>query len=201
MLVVGLTGGIGSGKSVVAQLFAERGVPVIDADQVSREVTQPGTPAFNAIVKHVGQHIVLTNGSLDRASLRRLIFDDAEERRWLEDLLHPMIREAMKKQVDSVSAPYCIAVIPLLLEVEFYGFINRILVVDAPEHLQIERVADRDQIAKPLIEAILKTQASRHDRQVRAQDVIINDKTLADLIPQVQALHEKYLKLAATASQ
>lgn len=192
MLVVGLTGGIGSGKSTVAQLFAEQGVPIIDADKIAREITQPNTPAFTKIVKHFGQDIVLANGTLDRAKLRAIIFSDTKQRLWLEQLLHPLIREEMKQQIDKLSAPYCIAVIPLLLEVEFYSFINRILVVDAPEHAQINRVMTRDNASQQEVEAILKNQAKRYDRNVHAQDIILNDGKVADLLPQIEKLHEKY---------
>ncbi len=195
MLVVGLTGGIGSGKSTVAKLFADLGVPIIDADVVSHDITQPNMPAFVSIVKHFGQAIVSDDGTLDRAKLRQIIFSDPKQRLWLEHLLHPLIRETMKEQINQLSSAYCIAVIPLLLEVEFYSFINRILVIDAPEHQQIERVVARDKGSKTDIEAILKTQASRKDRKVRAHDLIINDGKIADLIPQVQELHEKYLSI------
>lgn len=196
MLVVGLTGGIGSGKSSVAALFAERGVPVIDADVIARDLTQPGKPAFAAIVKHFGEQIVLPDGSLDRAGLRQIIFSDVNNRLWLEHLLHPQIRDEMSRQIKTIHAPYCIAVIPLLLEVEFYSFINRILVVDTPEHIQLERVTQRDNSPVIQIEAILKAQAKRQDRLARAHDVIVNDGELTDLVPQVEKLHEKYLYMA-----
>jgi len=195
MQVIGLTGGIGSGKSTVAKLFADLGVPIIDADVAAREVTQPNTAAFASIVKHFGKDILLPDGILNRAKLRNIIFVDAKQRLWLEHLLHPLIQKQMKQQIDQLSAPYCIAVIPLLLEVEFYSFINRILVVDAPEHAQIQRVMDRDNTSKLEIEAILKTQAQRKDRKAHAHDIIVNDGVLADLIPQVEKLHEKYSKI------
>jgi dephospho-CoA kinase len=195
MLVIGLTGGIGSGKSTVADLFADLGVPIIDADAKAREVTQPDKPAFLNIVKHFGDDILLSNGTLDRAKLRNIIFSDSKERLWLENLLHPLIREEMQHEINHLTGPYCIAVIPLLLEVEFYSFINRILVVDASLDAQIVRVMTRDKMNKLAVEAILKTQATRVDRKARAQDIIINDGTLADLIPQVEKLHEKYSKM------
>src|SRR5262245_30067916 len=125
MLVIGLTGGIGSGKSTVAKLFAERGVPIIDADIAAREVTTPNQPAFYSIVKHFGQEIVAKDGTLDRSKLRHIIFSDPKQRLWLEHLLHPQIRSKMQHQIANMTTPYCIAVIPLLLEVEFYSFINR----------------------------------------------------------------------------
>ena len=196
MLVVGLTGGIGSGKSTVANLFNKHNIPIIDADIVAREMTKPGTQALARIAKHFGPDILLKDGSLNRTSLRQIIFQDAKQRLWLENLLHPLIRIEMHKQIHTFSSPYCIAVIPLLLEVEFYSFINRILVVDAPEHLQIERTAKRDNVPPPHIESILKAQAKRHDRIAHAQDLIINDGKVEDLIPQVEKLHQNYLQMA-----
>jgi len=199
MLVVGLTGGIGSGKSTVANLFANLGVPIIDADLVAREVTQPNQPAFASIIKHFGTDILLPNGTLDRTKLRNIIFANAKQRLWLEHLLHPRIREEMNIQINKLSSPYCIAVIPLLLEVEFYSFINRILVVDAPEQAQIQRVMIRDEAMQPDIEAILKTQASRQDRKAHAHDIITNDGVMDDLVPQVKKLHEKYSQMGSIA--
>jgi len=195
MLVVGLTGGIGSGKTTVANMFAEHGVPIIDADVVARNVTTPDKPAFASIVKHFGHDVVLANGTLDRNKLRHLIFHDPKQRLWLEKLLHPQIREEMHKQIQQMSAPYCVAVIPLLLEVEFYSFINRILVVDAPENDQINRVMQRDNSSKADVEAILKSQAHRKDRRAKAHDIITNDGAIADLALQVEKLHEMYTKM------
>lgn len=199
MLVVGLTGGIGSGKTTVANLFAHHGVPIIDADLIAREVTEPNQPAFSKVVKHFGESILLANGTLNRSKLREIIFEEPKQRLWLEHLLHPLIREEMQRQINKLATPYCIAVIPLLLEVEFFSFINRILVVDAPEHLQIQRTAGRDKTKAPQIEAILKTQARREDRIAHAHDVITNEGTLEDLKPQVEKLHYLYLKMADKA--
>jgi len=201
MLVVGLTGGIGSGKSAVAKLFAEHDVPIIDADDISRELTQADQPAFHSIIKHFGNQVILPDGKLDRAKLRDIIFRDPKQRLWLEHLLHPMIRDAIAERLKQIHEPYCILVIPLLLEVEFYSFINRILVVDAPEQKQLERVAARDNSRKSEIEAILKTQASREARLARAHDVITNNGTLDDLVPQVEQLHEKYSQMANSHSR
>jgi dephospho-CoA kinase len=195
MLVVGLTGGIGSGKSTVANMFAALSVPVIDADVISREITQPGKPAFNSIIRHFGERLILADGKLNRSQLRDIIFEDTKQRLWLEHLTHPLIRDEMGRQIKSFTAPYCIAVIPLLLEVEFYTFINRILVVDAPEQKQIERVLSRDNSRKEQVKAILNAQANRHDRLARAHDIINNDGNIADLEIQVKNLNEKYTKL------
>jgi dephospho-CoA kinase len=195
MLVVGLTGGIGSGKTTVADLFAKKGVPLIDADIIARELTQPNMSAFTQIVAHFGKDIVLPNGELNRTRLREIIFNDAKERLWLESLLHPKIRDHMAKQIAALKTPYCIAIIPLLLEVEFYALINRILVVDLPEAMQIERVVKRDRTEKSLVEAILKSQAHRQDRLHRAHDIIHNEGNLEDLAQQVTVLHKKYTDL------
>lgn len=197
MLVIGLTGGIGSGKTTVAQLFAERNVSIIDADSIARIVTQPDKPAFLDIIDHFEEPLLLENGTLDRAKLRTIIFNHPEERRWLENLLHPLIRNEIQQQLKILSSPYCIIVIPLLFEtgMESYSFIQRILVVDTPEHLQIERTAKRDKSDKAHIEAILKSQASRDHRLTKAHDIIVNTGTLNELIPQVQQLHEMYLNI------
>lgn len=195
MLVIGLTGGIGAGKSTVAKLFGEHGVPIIDADMVSRDITKRDDPAFIRIIKHFGDEILLPDGNLDRAKLRTIIFADPKQRRWLENLLHPLIRDEMNKQIKALSSPYCIAVIPLLLEAEFYTFINRILVVDAPEKLQIERATARDKTPISHIESIIKAQANRKDRIARAHDVIHNTGSMEKLVEQVDDLHAKYLAM------
>lgn len=196
MLIVGLTGGIGSGKSTVADLFAERGVPIIDADVIAREITQTGEPAYQKIIDHFGKNALSTDGTLNRSNLRKIIFEQADERLWLENLLHPIIRATIEQRLRVIAAPYCITVIPLLLEVEPYPFINRILVVDAPEQMQIERVAMRDKSDPSQIKAMLQTQATRSLRLASANDVIINDGVLADLTPQIDKLHQIYLKLS-----
>jgi dephospho-CoA kinase len=199
MLIIGLTGGIGSGKSTVARLFADKGIPVLDADIIARNLTQPGEPALVAIVEHFGIHVLHKDGNLNRAKLRDFIFQNPAERRWLEQLLHPLIRDKLSQELAGISAsgnkaPYCIIVIPLLLETEAYPFIDRILVVDAPEHLQIERVSIRDSTLAANAKAIVSTQLDRQERLKRADDVIINDSTQAALGPQVDKLHNEYAK-------
>ena len=196
MLVVGLTGGIGSGKSTVADLFAQHDIPIIDADIVARQVTTPNQPAFNNILHHFGPDILLPNGNLDRAKLRHLIFNHPKQRLWLEKTLHPKIREEMEQQISRLSAPYCIAVIPLLLEVEFFSFINRILVVDTTEEEQVKRSMLRDKVSREEVEVILHSQAHREYRRAKAHDVITNDGSLTDLLPQVDRLHKMYLNLS-----
>ena len=196
MLVVGLTGGISSGKSTVADLFAKKDVPIIDADQLARALTIPGTPALNQIIKLFGQEIVLPDGTLDRKKLGNLIFRDATKRKQLEELLHPLIRAEMKRQIEALNTPYCIAMIPLLLETTQNPLINRILVVDTSEESQISRTMARDHLSREAVEAILKTQMDRQKRLSLADDVICNDGTYENLIPQVDELHEDYLLLA-----
>jgi len=196
MLVIGLTGGIGSGKSTVASFFEAKGITILDADLVARELTNPNKPALTKIIAHFGNDAANADGSLNRTHLRSIIFSDNKQRVWLEQLLHPLIREQMQAQLKQVTSPYCIAVIPLLLEVEFYSFINRILVIDAPPSEQVKRVMTRDNAAQSDVEAILKSQATREQRRAKAHDVINNDCNIEQLKQQVNRLHQEYLKLA-----
>ncbi len=198
--VVGLTGGIGSGKSTVAALFAQKGIPVIDADDIARKITQPNTPAFHDIVKLFGKAILLPDGTLDRAALRQQVFQDAIKRKQLEQLLHPRIRAEMASHIAALDAPYCIAMIPLLLETAPNPLINRVLVIDAPEALQRSRAATRDNLSPDTLEATLQAQISRVERLKQADDVILNDKTIDDLVPEVDKLHALYLTLARQVS-
>lgn len=200
-LIVALTGGIGSGKSTVADLFAKYSVPIIDSDVIARELTELGKPAFLDIVDHFQEKILQSDGTLDRKKLRQVIFAHPEERRWLEALLHPLIRTEIERQLAKLPSPYCIIVIPLLFEVKPYSFITRILVVDSPEHEQVKRVLERDNSSKEQAEAILKSQFNREQRIALAHDVINNDGTLADLVPQVEKLHQFYLNMCAEKQQ
>ena len=197
MLVIGLTGGIGSGKSTVAEMFAKYGAPLLDADKIARELTQKEQPAFLAITQHFKKNILLKDGSLDRKKLREIIFHDTKERHWLEHLLHPLISDVMEKQIKKFKKPYCIAVIPLLLEVKPLRFIDRILVIDTPEPLQIERTMKRDHLEKSFIVTMMKTQVSRATRLAKADDTIKNEGTIADLVPQVEKLHQFYLSMSS----
>lgn len=196
MLVVGLTGGIGSGKSIVAKFFAELGAEIIDTDQLAREVVLPGTDGLNKIVEHFGITILNQQKQLDRHKLRDIIFQNPQEREWLEQLLHPLIRKKTQERINASQAPYCVAVIPLLVESKSNPMINRILVIDAPEDLQISRTMQRDHLSREQILAIMQSQASREQRLAAADDVIYNDQELSDLKMQVLDLHKKYLELA-----
>lgn len=200
MFVVGLTGGISSGKSTIAALFAEKGVPVIDADEIARKITQPDEPAFNKIVELFSLDLLLPDGQLDRARLRQIVFADEVKRKKLEQLLHPLIRAEMKSQIEALDAPYCIAMIPLLLETAPNPLVKRILIIDTPEDLQISRTTLRDKIPCENVQAILTAQISRSKRLKLADDIIINQGTFEDLIPQVNQLHKLYLALAKQSS-
>jgi dephospho-CoA kinase len=194
MLKVGLTGGIGSGKSTVAARFAAYGVPVLDADLISRELVEPGQPALDAIAQRFGPAI-LDQGRLDRERLRALIFAAPQERRWLEALLHPMVYAEMRRRMDGLGAPYCLLMVPLLLETGQRGFVDRLLVVDCPPEAQRRRVALRDGVDPAHIERILATQASRAERLAAADDIIDNSGSEAALSAAVARLHRHYLSL------
>lgn len=196
MLVIGLTGGIGSGKSTVGKLFSELGINVVDADKVARDVTQVGQPALQEITDKFGPEILSPDGTLNRAALRKIVFADTEKREWLENLLHPLIRAEMKRLLRSQDMPYCIVMIPLLLETEPNPLIDRILVVDVPESEQIKRTEVRDNATADEIKAIMKTQVSRSQRLAAADDIIENAGTLAGLMPQIKRLHDFYCALS-----
>jgi dephospho-CoA kinase len=195
MLVIGLTGGIGSGKSTVAELFSAKGITIIDTDQLARHITLPDQPAFKKIVAKWGQSILLPDHTLDRAQLRKIIFANPAKRRWLEQLLHPLIRSAMEHLIKVAKPPYCIAVVPLLLETKPNPLIKRILVVDITEEKQTARTQTRDKASIQDIQAILATQVSRAQRLAAADDIIYNNNTLEELIPQVDRLHQFYLSI------
>lgn len=195
--IVGLTGGIGSGKSLVAERFAALGVPVIDADQVSRDCVLPGMPALKSIIEHFGQSYLDEKGFLNRTKLKETIFADPDARKWLENLLHPLINQQLRVLAYQQKTPYVIVMIPLLLEnyernLGADRWIDRVLVVDAPEPLQIKRVEKRDNVSAPTIEAILQVQMSRQERLKLADDVINNDQDIKHLQQQVLNLHEVY---------
>ena len=196
MLIIGLTGGIGSGKSTVANLFQQLGMPIIDSDEIAREVVAPGTPLLTEIAQHFGSNIIDETGQLKRRELRDLIFANNKERIWLEQHLHPAIYERIKEKIKSLNAPYVIVVIPLLLETNPGDLIDRILVVDSTEQLQIQRVQKRDAATKENILAIIQSQITRDKRLAAADDVIDNSGDLHNLEQQIYKLHQYYLNLA-----
>lgn len=201
MLIIGLTGGIGSGKSAAAARFAEQGIHIVDSDQVARDVVAVGMPAYQAICEHFGTDVLQASGALDRAALRRKVFDDEHQRLWLEDLLHPVIRDETCRQLDASTSPYTLLVSPLLLESGQVALVHRICVVDVPEPIQIERACARDQNDEEQIRAIMKAQCSRKTRRLQAHDIIDNSRDLPHLYAQVDHLHQTYLQLAEQRTQ
>ena len=194
--VIGVTGGIGSGKTAVSDHFESLGITVVDADIASRTVVEPGKPALTKIAEHFGADILLDDGALDRAKLRAAIFRDDSERQWLEALLHPLIREEIVNGLDNAKSSYALLVSPLLVESGQNQFVERVLVVDVPESLQLERTVKRDSNSEEQVKAIIAAQASRQQRLDYADDVITNDDSLSQLQSQVEELHQQYLELA-----
>jgi dephospho-CoA kinase len=197
---IGLTGGIASGKSTVSRRFEELGVPVVDADVVSRAVVEPGTPGLALVVKRFGSHILNSRGELNRQALRELIFNDPKSRQELDAILHPLIRAEMELRAGRASGPYLVMAIPLLVEGGgARGRVDRVLVVDSDEAAQLQRVQARDGSSLAQARAILASQSSRAARLAAADDVLLNSGTVADLRQAVDRLHEKYLQLAKAA--
>ncbi len=199
MLVVALTGGIGSGKSAVSRHLECLGVPVIDADRVAHRMVEPGSPALAQIKAGFGSHLVDAEGRLDRAALRDIVFDNPQARSRLEAILHPRIRQAMEDWLARQSAPYAVLVIPLLFETGMNTLADRVLVVDCDPAQQIERVVARDGLSETRIRQILDAQVDRETRLRGADDVIENDGSLEDLIAATEAMHQRYLALAASS--
>lgn len=198
--VVGLTGGIGSGKTTVSDLFAELGVEVIDADIVARQVVEKGSPLLAKIAEHFGEQILTADGELDRTALRQIVFNDENEKTWLNNLLHPAIREEMVKKLQESTACYLIWVVPLLIENRLTEFCDRILVVDVSPEIQLERATKRDKSKTETIKNIIAAQVSREERLSYADDVIENNLPLEQGLPLirelVQELHQQYLMLS-----
>lgn len=193
--ILGLTGGIGSGKSAAAACFDALGIHTVDADHAARWVVEPGRPALQAIVDRFGDALLLDDGQLDRAALRARIFSDAEERRWLEALLHPLIGAEIRQHLQQATSPYAILVSPLLIESGQHRMTQRVLVIDTPEEQQIRRTMQRDQVDEAQVRAILQAQAARDKRLQHADDVLVNDRDLGWLEQQVERLHRHYLQL------
>ena len=198
-LRIGLTGGIASGKSTVSATFSQLGVPVIDADEVSREVVAPGSPGLQAVVRRFGDGVISPSGTLDRSALRAMIFQDPQARRDLEAILHPLIRARMELLANATVGPYVVMAIPLLVEGGPSDRVDRVLVVDTDESAQVQRVLARDHVDEAQARAILAAQASRAQRLSVADDVLENRGSVADLRQAVEELHGRYLQLAAAA--
>ena len=195
MLVIGLTGGIGSGKSTVAGLFAQHDVPVLDADDVAHDLVVPGSPALDAIRQQFGEDIVTESGQLDRAKLREQVFHDPGKRAQLEAILHPPVRQRIREWLGQQDTCYVIVIIPLLIETGMQAMVDRILVVDCPEAVQVKRVIQRNQLDETLVREILDAQASRETRLREADDVIDNSGNLPDIGAAVAALDQRYRAL------
>ena len=196
MFVVGLTGGIASGKSTVAALFENKGITIIDTDQLARQLTEIGKEALQKIALHFGKNILLPDGSLNRKLLRTIIFSDNTQRLWLEQLLHPLIRAEMEQQIHLAQSPYCLAIIPLLFESTPNPIINRILVIDTTEEMQLQRAQARDEITLEEAKLILLAQTKRDHRIANAADIIYNTGSLDLLKEEVDKLHHLYLSIA-----
>lgn len=191
--ILGLTGGIGSGKSAAAAAFAKLGVQVVDSDEAARVVVQSGQPALAQLVARYGADILAADGSLQRSALREIIFARPEERLWVEQLLHPLIRQHVDNQLAASTSAYAILMSPLLIESGRYKDVNSVLVVDVPEQLQRERVQRRDQLSQEQVSAIMQSQLAAEQRLAYADDVLVNNGSLQLLEQRVAALHEKYL--------
>ena len=198
-LVIGLTGGIGSGKTTAANIFAELGIELVDADIVAREVVAIGTSGLAQIVKHFGNDILHSDASLNRAMLRERIFSEPTEREWINALLHPMIRTEMLKQLDNTQSPYSILIAPLLFENGLDKLVNRTLLIDISPGQQRNRTMFRDSVSAQQVQSIIDSQASREDKLSKADDVINNHGKISALRSKIIALHNNYLKLSNNA--
>ncbi|UJJ32445.1 dephospho-CoA kinase [Halopseudomonas maritima] len=195
-MIIGLTGGIGSGKTAAANRFAAaHGIHVVDADQKSRVVVEPGRPALAHIVDRFGDAMLLGDGTLNRAALRETVFAAPEQRQWLEQLLHPLIRDEIITDLRSATSPYALLVSPLLVESGQNSLTSRIIVVDVPEAMQLARTVQRDAVPEAQVRAIMQAQAQREERLRHADDVLTNNSDLAALHAQVDALHTRYMEL------
>lgn len=197
MYCVGLTGNIASGKSTAIRCFHTLGVPVIIADDIAREITARGQPAVGLIKHHFGDFVVNQYGDLDRATLRQIIFSDEQSRQWLEDLLHPLIRRKIQQHLMLLQGPYCVIEIPLLVNREDYPYLNRVLAIVVDEETLITRVMHRDNSDRQHAQAILANQPDNNARRLIADDVIVNEGSIADLEKEIASLHEHYLAYSA----
>jgi len=199
-LIIGLTGGIASGKTTVSNQFIEYGVDVVDADIVAREIVAPGSFALQEISSKFGYHVLLPNGELNRRTLRDIIFNDESDKKWLNELLHPLIRQEITTQLAHCTSDYCLLVAPLLIENNMLSLVNRVLVVDVDEQTQIQRTMTRDKCSNAQANAIVASQISRSKRLNAADDVIKNTGMINRLTNDVKTLHDKYTKIAKDGS-
>lgn len=196
LLRIGLTGGIGAGKSTVAQRFAARDVPVIDADEIAHAVTAPGGRAYGELVANFGDAFFLDDGTLDRARLRAHVFANPDARRMLEGIVHPHVRVEINARLRAVQAPYCLIVIPLLFESHMEDSVNRVLTIEAQDKLRVQRVMTRSALTESDVRAIMAAQLPPADRMARANDIVSNDSSPDALDAAVEKLHRQYLDLA-----
>ena len=192
-MIIGLTGGIGSGKTAVSDIFQDLGITIVDADLASRVVVEKGREELNKISSHFGKDIINSNGELDRAQLRDIIFNSEEEKLWLESLLHPAIASQIQMELDSSNSLYTVLVSPLLLETDQRNFCKKVIVVDVPEEIQIQRTANRDNVSEEQVKSIISSQIDRISRLEQADEVIVNDGSLQELESKVQQLHKKFI--------
>jgi len=198
--VVGITGGIGSGKSAVTERLEDHGISVVDADLAARVVVEPGTPALQAIIRRHGETILTEAGTLDRPALRKIVFENSAEREWLESITHPAIRAEIELQLASTTSPYAVLSSPLLLESGQNAFADYVVVVDVPEEVQIARTSARDNNDADLVRKIMAAQLPREERIARADEIIDNSGSMAALQSSVDALHQRLLNQAAEVS-
>ena len=196
VLTVALTGGIGSGKTSIASIFKSLGVPIIDSDAISKEIILPGKPCFKDIVNEFGGEILTNKGTIDRYKLRDIIFNNDKARIKLENIIHPVVFKNIDTEISLINYPYCLVIIPLLIETKSTERFDRILVIDALESLQFERIVKRDDISPILIKKIIKTQVKRKERLRYANDIIVNNDKIINLNKSINTLHKKYLGLS-----
>ena len=196
IFTVVLTGGIGSGKTAASDHFESLGVPVVDTDVIAKQIVEPGQPALGEIARQLGERFIDKSGRLDRKAVRSAIFSDPDKKARLEAILHPRIALEVQRRISALDYPYCILVIPLFTESGRYDWVDRVLVVDVDESVQLERVTGRDQVSRQQARAILDAQASRNERLALADDVLDNSGSLAEMHAQIDRLHTEYLRLA-----
>ena len=196
VLTIALTGGIGSGKTSIASIFKSLGVPIIDSDTISKEIILPGKPCFKDIVNEFGEEILTNKGTIDRYKLRDIIFNNDKARIKLENITHPIIFKNIDIQTSLINYPYCLVIVPLLIETKSVKYFDKVLLVDTLENIQFGRVTKRDSISPTLLRKIIKTQATRSERLKYADDIIENNNEIGNLNEYINILHKKYLTLS-----